>query len=798
MEQNNENNNTVENVKNIEENKEQDIKIKDSILENEINSLEKTQKNEENNDKYDLNKDYKFLSILQFVNLFHEILNLEQISTNELEFSLYHTDIEPLCMNILSKLLMKKENMRTNKLNKEQNKSTSNLSEAPSNNNLNLNNEQKNALNNINNIPKEKNAFSQNEINKLNEILFKKINFFYKTYIRYLRRLYNMSDLSNIFEIIKTDIENFKNRSDPFALTKDNLNDKCYNDLDIKTMLIINFFRELGGNNPLHTISSKIMMEKMLSNKEVDFNDESDYVSFSELSIENKVNFLYFFCIYCITFSGRAQIFKDEMNKNKDENFILNRRINPFFSDKFGNDYYSFPYNKDCRIYKDKINVENPIKNDLENNIKNYEDLEQFLEKETNNQIKKKINDHLLEFKNNDKEEKEKQKEFLRKEEMFEKAKILREMNKNSISEVEKYQNNEILMNIYKGVITRHQLSKITKLKQYDNKIEQKPKELTEEEKKKLKIEREKLERERRMEKRNKIHEQIQKEEEYKLNHNGESMFGNKKRNRDKKRKKHKNSWSDEEEDEYNEELENEMNLESDDEEYYNHRKRKNNNSNRNNSYNNNNNNYYDNSYDVSQKNNNISQDIINEGYLLYRYSSNQIEIEGFWYVNDEPTYKERISYLFTNSNSIKNVIMPIENNNVNVTICSANLIEDFSIDFLFKECLNFLSGEYAGYFMYYSKTIEDRFKMNLEIEDSLVKLYGNGANNLGAFNVDGYMNFYRTKEVLLEKNKIEEPVIKLAEFKMKKVYNEFNPTENERVIKSYNHRRKKNDEDNY
>ena len=41
---------------------------------------------------------------------------------------------------------------------------------------------------------------------------------------------------------------------------------------------------------------------------------------------------------------------------------------------------------------------------------------------------------------------------------------------------------------------------------------------------------------------------------------------------------------------------------------------------------------------------------------------------------------------------------MPIENNNVNVTICSVNLIEDFSIDFLFKECLNFLSGEYIFY----------------------------------------------------------------------------------------------------
>ena len=349
-------------------------------------------------------------------------------------------------------------------------------------------------------------------------------------------------------------------------------------------------------------------------------------------------------------------------------------------------------------------------------------------------------------------------------------------------------------MNIYNGVITRNQLNKITKLNQYDrNKTEQKPKELTEEEKRRLKIEKENYEREKRMEKRNRIQEQMQKEEEYRLTHNVESMFVNKKRNKEKKTKKYnKNSWSDEEEE--FEELENEMNLESDDEEYYHNVRKHKHNNNRNYSYRN----YYDNSNDISEKNDNVSQDIINEGYLLYRYSSNQIEIEGFWYVNDEPSYKERLSYLFSNSNSIKHVIMPIENNNVNVTICSANLIEDFSIDFLFKECLNFLSGEYTGYFMYYSKTIEDRFQMNLSIEDSLVKLYGNGTNNLGAFNIDGYMNFFRTKEVLLEKNKIEEPVIKLAEFKMKKVYNKFNPTENERVIKSYNHRRKKNDEDNY
>ena len=31
----------------------------------------------------------------------------------------------------------------------------------------------------------------------------------------------------------------------------------------------------------------------------------------------------------------------------------------------------------------------------------------------------------------------------------------------------------------------------------------------------------------------------------------------------------------------------------------------------------------------------------------------------------------------------------------------------------------------------------------------------GNGSNNLGAFNIDDYINFIRIKEVLLEKNRI-------------------------------------------
>ena len=105
---------------------------------------------------------------------------------------------------------------------------------------------------------------------------------------------------------------------------------------------------------------------------------------------------------------------------------------------------------------------------------------------------------------------------------------------------------------------------------------------------------------------------------------------------------------------------------------------------------------------------------------------------------------------------------------------------------------MEFLFGEYSGYFIYYSKTIEDKFNLNFNVSDSLVKINGEGKNNLGNFRMEGYMNFYKNKEEILEKNNVEDNIIKIAEFKMSKIYNEFNNSENERVIKSYNHRRKK------
>ena len=75
----------------------------------------------------------------------------------------------------------------------------------------------------------------------------------------------------------------------------------------------------------------------------------------------------------------------------------------------------------------------------------------------------------------------------------------------------------------------------------------------------------------------------------------------------------------------------------------------------------------------------------------------------------------------------------------------------------------------------------------------------GDGTNNLGHFSVIGYMNFYKNKgyivyiiilDEILEKNDLDTDFIKLAEFKLTKIYTAFNPNENERVIKSYQHRR--------
>ena len=105
---------------------------------------------EEKDSNYILNKDWRFLSIMQFVNVFHKVLNLDTISSSEFEFSLNHSDIEPLCLNILSKLLMKKEIHRPKANTTTANTTTLPETQSP-NGNINAQNENHNDNNNINN-----------------------------------------------------------------------------------------------------------------------------------------------------------------------------------------------------------------------------------------------------------------------------------------------------------------------------------------------------------------------------------------------------------------------------------------------------------------------------------------------------------------------------------------------------------------------------------------------------------------------------------------------------------------------
>ena len=810
--------------------------------EKEIKTEEKKEeeKKEPEEEQYDLNKDYNFLTILQFVNLFHKVLNLSPISSTELEFSLLHTDIDPLCCNVLSKLLQKKEQHRPTKQNKEKEKekdgniteSNNNLIEKPSNNITQKEKDINNAI------------FTTENLIQLNEELLKKLNYFYKIYVRYLKKIYNITESSKLIDMIKNDTETYNNtkyEEDFYSFTKSNLSSKYYEDCDIKTELIVKLFRDLNGEHPLRNINTNQELEILMSNKDNEKNNNNNFQSttevidinnnsiiseennsniktFESLKTKQKVILLTFFCNYCMSFSGRQPLYLEEIMSNTEENFVNNKKILPLFFDKDSFNYYIFPLNKDCRIYKEKIeswHIAKSIKESFDIKIKNYSQLEKLLEEEKDQNIVKILKDKLLEFKANDEEEQKKINANMKKEEMHLKAKKLREMNKNC-SEVDKYKNTDyFLMSMSNHMMTRRQLNQITQLSQVSTRnkfnsliLKEKPKELTEEEKHKLKIQKEKLEREKRMEKRNRMIEKMQKEEEYKLAHTEEAqkLLNNKKKREKEKKKKKRHSWSDEEseydEDEYEEELmENYDESDSDKrkkkrslknivlsdddddigENMYQPKKKKIRNTN-------------ENTNEITEENDNTNSDIINDGYLIYRYCSNQIELEGNWYVANDPSWKERISYLFSGSQKTKPISLSIENTEANINMCSANLVECIQLDILFNNCLEFLTGDYSGYFVYYSKTIEERFNIKLEIEDSLVKISGTGNNSLGNFNLTGYFNFFRNKEVIKEKNNIEDQVIKIAEFKINKSYTMFNPTENEKVIKSYNHRRKKND----
>lgn len=163
--------------------------------------------------------------------------------------------------------------------------------------------------------------------------------------------------------------------------------------------------------------------------------------------------------------------------------------------------------------------------------------------------------------------------------------------------------------------------------------------------------------------------------------------------------------------------------------------------------------------------------DIIMTGNLIYRYSLDQIELEGFWSLNNDVT-REKFSYLFikkcdkitcpikiseieqayknnSNNNNEQLDNINVINNKINqiksfcgddplnenylykdeyhLSICSANLFEAITISHpvIFNCITNYLTGEYHGFFFYYDKTIEDRFYINFDYDDNQVRING-------------------------------------------------------------------------
>lgn len=168
-----------------------------------------------------------------------------------------------------------------------------------------------------------------------------------------------------------------------------------------------------------------------------------------------------------------------------------------------------------------------------------------------------------------------------------------------------------------------------------------------------------------------------------------------------------------------------------------------------------------------SQGSNNA--DIVMEGSLLYRYELDQIELEGCWSISNDIT-RERFSYLLL-KNKEKNLICPLKSQEIdlnnfinldeevkkyfnqpkdeyNLHVCSANLFECLLIPHsdVFNTVLNLLTGEYHGFFLYYNKTIEDRFYLSFSLEDNQVRISGEGTNSLGNFNILGFINLYTTR----------------------------------------------------
>ena len=182
-------------------------------LNNNNNILEKK---EDNNNKdriseYNLREDPKFYQIVYLNNSFQNTLGLEATNIADFEFSLKYPNLDSYCLTLLYKLLMKKAVFKSN----------AKVCDYESN-------------------------------SKLNELLVKKILYFYKLYARYLVTKYNAVFSQELIEKDLEDYNKHENKIKEFSLMKSfsYTNENLGNDDDLKKLMTINLFRNLSGRNP--------------------------------------------------------------------------------------------------------------------------------------------------------------------------------------------------------------------------------------------------------------------------------------------------------------------------------------------------------------------------------------------------------------------------------------------------------------------------------------------------------------------------------------------------------------------
>ena len=150
-------------------------------------------------------------------------------------------------------------------------------------------------------------------------MLIKKIDYFYKIYLRQLKRQY--PEILSLRELIDIDVnESLTFYENKFSMSKSSLQNKIYWDQDLQVLMILDFFRFFKGMNPFvknfnnNQDTTNINLDNLIKEgdieeeKKLDENDtvtkENDYYyTFIELPIHHKIEVLYFFCKYvCFKF----------------------------------------------------------------------------------------------------------------------------------------------------------------------------------------------------------------------------------------------------------------------------------------------------------------------------------------------------------------------------------------------------------------------------------------------------------------------------------------------------------------